>query len=222
MRSIRPNGQTGALGIAMAGAALAAVTIMFVPVSLLEGVAESSGLSGLIPAAGAPLGDTARACIAFAIGAMTLAVLSYLLLRADGALVHRTANYVDMCDAAAQQEAEQQSEATPESAGSQPTIAEMVTQLEAAVAFRRQKLAELEAVAADLSADVNDFDEPSPVVSEPVTPAVTEHDAAVAKFSPMRGTALEAVPSEAVQDDDIDSALAAALAALHRINPGAR
>jgi hypothetical protein len=153
---------------------------------------------------------------------MTLAVLSYLLLRADGALVHRTANYVDMCDAAAQQEAEQQSEATPESADSQPTIAEMVTQLEAAVAFRRQKLAELEAVAADLSADVNDFDEPSPVNSEWVAPTVTEHDAAVAKFSPMRGPALEAVPSEAVQADDIDSALAAALAALHRINPGAR
>jgi hypothetical protein len=40
MRSIRPNSQTGALGTAMAGAALAAVTMMFVPVSLLEGVAE--------------------------------------------------------------------------------------------------------------------------------------------------------------------------------------
>ena len=56
MRSIRPNSQTGALGIAMAGAALAAVTMMFVPVSLLEGVAESSGLSELIPAAGAAVG----------------------------------------------------------------------------------------------------------------------------------------------------------------------
>ena len=106
MRSIRPNSQTGALGIAMAGAALAAVTMMFVPVSLLEGVTESSGLSELIPAAGAPLGDTARGYIAFAIGAMTLAILSYLLLRADGALVRRTANDVVMCDAAAQQEAE--------------------------------------------------------------------------------------------------------------------
>lgn len=222
MRSIRPNGQTGALGIAMAGAALAAVTMMFVPVSLLEGVAESSGLSALIPAAGAPLGDTARGYIAFAIGAMTLAILSYLLLRADGALVRRTANDVDMCDAAAQQEAEQKSEAMPETADSQPTIAEMVAQLEAAVAFRRQKLAELEAVAADLSADVKDFDEPSPVISEPVAPAVIKHDAAGAESRPMGRPVLDAVPSEAVQDDDIDSALAAALTALHRINPGAR
>ena len=222
MRSIRPNSQTGALGIAMAGAALAAVTMMFVPVSLLEGVAESSGLSALIPAAGAPLGDIARGCIAFAIGAMTLAALSYLLLRAGGALVRRTANDVDMCDAAAQQDAEQQSEAMPETADSQPTIAEMVAQLEAAVAFRRQKLAELEAVAADLSADVNDFDEPSPVISESVAPAVIKHDAAGAESRPMGRPVLDAVPSEAVQDDDIDSALAAALTALHRINPGAR
>ena len=209
MRSIRPNSQTGALGIAMAGAALAAVTMMFVPVSLLEGVAESSGLSELIPAAGAPLGDTARGYIAFAIGAMTLAVLSYLLLRADGALVRRTANDVDMCDAAAQQDAEQQSEAMPGSANSQ-------------VAFRRQKLAELEAVAADLSADVKDFDEPSPVISEPVAPAVIKHDAAGAESRPMGRPVLDAVPSEAVQDDDIDSALAAALTALHRIHGGAR
>jgi len=222
MRSIRPNGQTGALGIAMAGAALAAVTMMFVPVSLLEGVARSSGLSELLPAAGAPLGDTARACIAFATGAMTLAVLSYLLLRVEDILVRRTANDVGMYNAAAQQEAEQQSEATPKSADPQPTVAEMVAQLEAAVAFRRQKLAELEAVAADLSADVKDFDEPNPVISEPVAPAVIEHDAAGAESRPMGRPVLEAVPSEAVQADDIDSALAAALAALHRINAGAR
>jgi hypothetical protein len=110
----------------------------------------------------------------------------------------------------------------PETADSQPTIAEMVAQLEAAVAFRRQKLAELEAVAADLSADVKDCDEPSPVISESVAPAVIKHDAAGAESRPMGRPVLDAVPSEAVQDDDIDSALAAALAALHRINPGAR
>jgi hypothetical protein len=209
--------------------------MMFVPVSLLDGVAESLGLSELIPAAGAPLGDTARAFIAFAIGAMTLAVLSYLLLRAHmpwnkgaddvrelGDLPPLELSEEHLVPPQVPQEAEQRVEATPASADSQPTIAEMVTQLEAAVAFRRQKLAELEAVAADLSADVNDFDEPNPVNSEPVAPAVTEHDAAVAKFSPMRGPVLDAVPTEAVQADDIDSALAAALAALHRINLGAR
>jgi hypothetical protein len=318
MRSILPNSQTGALAIAMAGATLAAVTTMLLPVSLLEGIAGSSGLSELIPAAGTPLGDTARAFIAFATGAMTLAVLSYLLLRAEDTLVRRTANDVGMWDAAAQQEGDmaqtlrahmpwnkgaddirelgdlprlrigdvhsdaparrllvasqdlpplelseeylfepqvpqevdQRVEAAPEAvapeavvlqtepesaehssaapaassfaAELQPTIVEMVAQLEAAVAFRRQKLAELEAVAADLSADVKDCDEPSPVISEWVAPAVIEHAAAVAEFRSMRGPVLEAVPTEAVQDDDIDSALAAALATLHRINAGAR
>lgn len=231
MRSILPHGQTAALGIAMAGAALAAVTTMFVPVSLLEGVAESLGLSELIPAAGAPLGDTARAFIAFAIGAMTLGALSYLLLRAHmpwnkGADDIRELGDVPLHELSEEhlvapqvpQDAEQRVEATPKSAGSQPSIAEMVAQLEAAVAFRRQKLAELEAVAADLSADATYGDEPSAASSEPVARAVTDHDAAVAAFRP----ALEAVPSEAVQADDIDSALAAALAALHRIHGGAR
>ncbi|WP_397598212.1 hypothetical protein [Sphingorhabdus sp.] len=290
MRSILPNGQTAALAMAMAGAALVAVTTMLVPVSLLEGVARLSGLSDLIPAAGAPLGDAARAFVAFATGAMTLAVLSYLLLRGEGTLVRPTANDVGMCDAAAQQdgdmaetlrahmpwnegvddirelgdlptlrigdvhpdaparrllvasqdlpplelseeylfepqppqEAEQHVEAAPEYADGQPGIAEMVGQLEAAVALRRQKLAELEAVAADLSADAAYGDEPGPAISEGVAPAVTKHHAAVAEFHPMRGPVLEAVPREAVQDDDLDSALAAALASLHRIHAGGR
>lgn len=290
MRSILPNGQTAALAMAVAGAALVAVTTMLVPVSLLEGVARLSGLSDLIPAAGAPLGDAARAFVAFATGAMTLAVLSYLLLRGEGTLVRPTANDVGMCDAAAQQdgdmaealrghmpwnegvddirelgdlptlrigdvhpdaparrllvasqdlpplelseeylfepqppqEAEQHVEAAPEYADGQPGIAEMVAQLEAAVALRRQKLAELEAVAADLSADAAYGDEPGPAISEGVAPAVTKHHAAVAEFHPMRGPVLEAVPREAVQDDDLDSALAAALASLHRIHAGGR
>ena len=290
MRSILPNGQTAAVAMAVAGAALVAVTTMFVPVSLLEGVARLSGLSDLIPAAGAPLGDAARAFVAFATGAMTLAVLSYLLLRGEGTLVRPTVNDVGMCDAAAQQdgdmaealrghmpsnegvddirelgdlptlrigdvhpdaparrllvasqdlpplelseeylfepqppqEAEQHVEAAPEYADGQPGIAEMVAQLEAAVALRRQKLAELEAVAADLSADAAYGDEPGPAISEGVAPAVTKHHAAVAEFHPMRGPVLEAVPREAVQDDDLDSALAAALASLHRIHAGGR
>jgi hypothetical protein len=231
MRSILPNGQTAAFAIAMAGAALAAVTTMLVPVSLLEGVAESSGLSDLIPAAGAPLGDTARAFIAFAIGAMTLAVLSHLLLRAHlpsnkGADDVRELGDVPPLELSEEhlvaphvpQEAEQRVEAIPEPAEAQPTVAEMVAQLEAAVAFRRQKLAELEAVAADLSVDTTNGDEPSAASSKPVALAVTEYDAAVAEFR----TVLDAVPTAAVQDDDIDSALAAALAALHRIHAGAR
>ena len=318
MRSILPNSQTGALAMAMAGAALAAVTTMFLPVTLFEGVAGSSGLTELIPSARAPLGDTARALIAFATGAITLAVLSYLLLRAESVVARPNTNDVGMGGAAAQtggnmadtsrarmpwnkgtddirelsdlprlriadvhpdaparrllvasqdlptlelseeylfepqapQESEQRVEAAPEAVDReavilelapestqpsspaplassfavdlQPTIAEMVAQLEAAVAFRRQKLTELEAVAADLSAEANGCDEPSPAVSGSVTPAATGHDAAVAEFRPARRPVLDAMPTLAVQDDDIDSALAAALATLHRINAGAR
>ena len=102
MRSILPNSQTGALAMAMAGAALAAVTTMFLPVTLFEGVAGSSGLTELIPSARAPLGDTARALIAFATGAMTLAVLSYLLLRAESVVARPNTNDVGMGGAAAQ------------------------------------------------------------------------------------------------------------------------
>ena len=113
-------------------------------------------------------------------------------------------------------------------ADSQPSIAEMVAQLETAVALRRHKLAELEAVAADLMADAKNADEPIDAIVEPANFSVAEPEpepepeAAVAEFRPMRRPVLEAVPTVAVQDDNIDSALAAALATLHRINAGAR
>lgn len=333
MRSFLPNSQTRALTMAMAGAAFAAVTTMLLPVTLLEGVTGSSGLSELVPAARAPLGDTARALIAFAAGAMTLAVLSYLLLRADGAVIRPTKKARGNSGAAAQQggdmvktlrarmpwnkgeddirelgdlprlrigdvhpdaparrplfasqdlptlelseehlavphpppereapvEAVQDAVApeapapAPEPAAAerltqepsipdsvsqapesevalsasfvsdlQPSIAEMVAQLETAVALRRQKLAELEAVAADLLADAKNGDEPVHLVSEQVQWPDAEPEVEVVEFRPMRRPVLEAVPTVAVQDDDIDSALAAALATLHRINTGAR
>jgi hypothetical protein len=324
MRSFLPNSQARALAIAMVGAALAAVTTMLLPVSLLEGIAGSSGLSELVPAAKAPLGDTARALIAFSAGAIMLAVLSYLLLRAEAAVAQPTNKASGLLGAAKQQggdiaktllakmpwnksaddirelgdlpklrvgdvhpdaparrplfasqdlptlelsekhlvdaqtpqEPEQLVEAvseaaepevpvlasepgTPEpsisaplassfAADSQPSIAEMVAQLETAVALRRQKLAELEAVAADLLADAKNADEPSDAIVEPASFSVAEPEpepepeATVAEFRPMRRPALEAVPTVAVQDDNIDSALAAALATLHRINAGAR
>jgi hypothetical protein len=56
-----PNSQVKAVAMAMAGATLAAVSTMFVPVAILESVTGATGLSELIPAARAPLGDTARA-----------------------------------------------------------------------------------------------------------------------------------------------------------------
>ncbi|MDX2211463.1 MAG: hypothetical protein SFV20_14025, partial [Sphingopyxis sp.] len=64
---------------------------MFVPVTLLESVTGATGLSELVPAARAPLGDTARALIAFGTGAFTLSALTYLLLRFDGAAKQRPA-----------------------------------------------------------------------------------------------------------------------------------
>jgi hypothetical protein len=89
----------------------------------------------------------------------------------------------------------------------QPTLAEMVAQLEAAVAERQQQLAELEAVAAQLGARqiAGQVEEHAAVDNEVIEPVRTER--------PM----LEAVPTS-VKDDDMDSALAAALATLHRMN----
>ncbi len=50
---------------------------------MLEGFTGATGLSELVPAAAAPLGDTARAMMAFSAGAITLAVLAFILLRQD-------------------------------------------------------------------------------------------------------------------------------------------
>lgn len=83
MRTSVPNNQMRALTMAMAGAIVASVATMFIPAAVLEGITGSTGLSELVPAASAPLGDTARALIAFAAGAFTLAVLSFILLRQD-------------------------------------------------------------------------------------------------------------------------------------------
>ena len=76
-----PNSQLKAIAIAMAGATVTAAGTMFVPVGILENITGSTGLSELIPAARAPLGDTARALIAFGAGAFTLAGLTFLAFR---------------------------------------------------------------------------------------------------------------------------------------------
>ena len=69
MRKSMPSNQMKALTMAMAGATVAAVATMFVPASMLEGLTGATGLSEIVPPAAAPLGDTARALIAFAAGA---------------------------------------------------------------------------------------------------------------------------------------------------------
>ncbi len=85
----------------------------------------------------------------------------------------------------------------------------MVAQLEAAVAERQKQLAELEAVATQLGAGSIVAGEVAAAPAEIVPPSP----------EPVRAERrpLEAVP-HSVKDDDMDSALAAALATLHRMN----
>lgn len=313
MRKSVPNNQIRALAMAMAGAIVAAVATMFVPVALLEGIAGSSGLSELVPAARAPLGDTARALIAFGAGAFTLALLSYVLLRQDNsgatsvpasewavtdetpsfkdrlahiklpsialpkmpwakgegditeladlpklrngdshpdapprrplvasqdlpvldlaelpeAIVGEQAEVIEQSVAieptfAPETIAEQQTAPEPVSvADVEPTLAEMVAQLEAAVAERQKQLAELEAVATELAASRPSIQE---TPNEPVIRFGESLQQADNIVEPARieRPSLEAVPTTAVKDDDIDSALAAALATLHRMNATGR
>jgi hypothetical protein len=306
MRKGVSNEQMKALAMAMAGATLATVATMFVPVAMLESFTGATGLSELVPAAAAPLGDTARALIAFGVGALTLAVLAYLLLRQENAPrsaapeplpsrlevtpetrsfterfarismpkmpwnkgddditeladlpklrngdshpdapprrplsaqqdlpvldlakiavaepVAEDAAFIEVEEVEATEEFQHSSvqvrqplveAASPSTALTQseiqPTLAEMVAQLEAAVAERQSQLAQLEAVAAQLGAGQ---------VSEPVP---SEHPI-VEKQAPEAARTerppLEAVPVS-IKDDDMDSALAAALATLHRMN----
>ena len=75
------NNQVRLIALAVGGSIVAAAGTMFVPTSLLEGVTGATGLSELVPATAAPLGDTARALIAFAAGVVMLILLLAFLLR---------------------------------------------------------------------------------------------------------------------------------------------
>lgn len=304
------HSQIRAIMLAMAGAILVAVTIMFLPVRFLETATESTGFAELVPAARAPLGDTARALFAFGSGAFTLAVLAYALLHLGttsakrfelsepapdwasepdeekGASrlarlkmpglsipkmpwVHDDGDITELSDLPklrngdahpdapprrplfANQDlpvidlAEIATEVTPDvpfegfvaetadvtesrdavaapaivvKQDIEPTLAEMVAQLEAAVAERQKQLSELEIVAAQLASRTD---------SEPVhddNTDVEEIAEADVTFEPTRDgrPSLEIVPGIAAKDDDMDSALAAALATLNRMNGTAR
>ena len=328
-----PNSQVKAIAMAMAGATLAAVSTMFVPVAMLESVTGATGLSELIPAARAPLGDTARALIAFGAGAFTLSALTCILLRFDGApsqrpvpaqapvqeiersipdwmiddevekptfadrlarirlpvfalpkmpwqhdedaiteladlpklrngdthpdapprrplLATQDLPVLDLADIATAVTAEPAATefvaeetvaetavsevAPPEPVASvdeeiptvassaaedvQPTLAEMVAQLEAAVAERQKQLDELESVAAVLAVH-----QPVPAAEEDAhIEVVADADVSIESTRDYRPT-LEVVHDvSAVQDDNMDSALAAALATLKRMNGAMR
>jgi hypothetical protein len=315
MRKSVSNNQIRALAMAMAGATLAAVSTMFVPVAVLEGITGSTGLSELIPAARAPLGDTARALIAFGAGAFTLAILAFALVRQDGGTAPKNTRSVPVSEWAADVEAisikdrlarihlpslplpkmpwakgedditdladlprlrngdshpdapprrplvasqdlpvldlaqvpEAMAEASPEvvdapaetevasasefpheppapvaTANVEPTLAQMVAQLEAAVAERQKQLAELEAVATELAANSSAVE---PIIAQTAEQSDVEIiDQSEISVEPARveRPPLEAVPSLSVKDDDIDSALAAALATLQRMNATGR
>lgn len=108
-------------------------------------------------------------------------------------------------------EPEQPAPVAPESL--QPSLAEMVAQLEAAVAERTKQLVELELVAAQLGAGG------IARTVEPVDDALLSVETLPASSAHPR---LEAVPADPAKDEDMDSALAAALATLHRMNSGTR
>lgn len=80
-KSFKIDGTMRALAIALGGAILTSVIAMFIPVSVFEAMTGATGFSELVPATGAPLGDTARAMIAFGFGALAFAALAGYYLR---------------------------------------------------------------------------------------------------------------------------------------------
>ena len=81
MQDTHPQNPVRAMSVAIIAAAIIASGMMFVPVTALEGLADLTGLSEIIPAIGAPLGDFGRAAIAYLTGAVTLCGLAVLVLR---------------------------------------------------------------------------------------------------------------------------------------------
>ena len=61
---------------AFVGSAIVAIAAMFVPVRVWEMITGSTGISEMVPVAAAPLGDKARALIAFGLGAVTFIMLA--------------------------------------------------------------------------------------------------------------------------------------------------
>lgn len=80
---MKQDRQMRMLAIAFAFGILAAVATMFVPIAMLESITGATGISELVRATAAPLGDTARALIAFGTGALTLAFIAVILLRQE-------------------------------------------------------------------------------------------------------------------------------------------
>ncbi len=322
--SLKQNRQMRSLSIAMGASIIAAAATMFVPVNVLESITGATGLSEIVGAAAAPLGDKARALIAFGAGALTLAAMTVMLLRKDAGLINDDVEVVaaagfaplpgiveddddgagdgdgeplslmerlfrlrlpalslpkmpwvkgenditelgdllklrngdihpdapprrplsatqdlpvlDLAEMQIEGFAEKQPEPLVEvdavvlpsaayepsvpvehaASDFQPSLAEMVAQLESAVNQRQQQLAALEIVAAQLAAEKPAEDVAVPLemqVPDVVANVETLPEPARAERPP-----LEAVPTSPEKQDDMDAALAAALATLHRMN----
>ncbi len=303
----RQDRQLRAVRTAIFAGIVVAVSAMFVPVAILEVVMRVTGVSGVFLATAAPMGDAARAVIAFSAGAVTLALMSVVLMRGSASAVD-----ADMYDWTAAGIPETDDDLTPtwkvrfaglglptlkrpqmpwvksdddiiefvdlpklrnsdvhpdaparqpllvsqdlpaldlaetdvtvavvapvaddiidniaqpdlpvepvaiaeEPSDSQPSLAEMVAQLEASVSQRQQQLADLELVAANLAAKKTDFVQVT--IEEPAEPAPLP-EPEVERVRQIRPV-LEAVPASQPHDEDMDAALAAALATLHRMN----
>ena len=320
--SLKQNRQMRSLSIAMGASIIAAAATMFVPVNVLESITGATGLSEIVGAAAAPLGDKARALIAFGAGALTLAAMTVMLLRKDAGLINDDVEVVaaagfaplpgiveddddgdrdgeplslmerlfrlrlpalslpkmpwvkgenditelgdllklrngdihpdapprrplsatqdlpvlDLAEMQIEGFAEKQPEALVEvdavvlpsaayepsapvehaASDFQPSLAEMVAQLESAVNQRQQQLAALEIVAAQLAAEKPAQDVAVP--PEMQAPDVVAEVETLPEPARAERPPLEAVPTSPEKQDDMDAALAAALATLHRMN----
>ena len=318
--SLKQNRQMRSLSIAMGASIIAAAATMFVPVNVLESITGATGLSEIVGAAAAPLGDKARALIAFGAGALTLAAMTVMLLRKDAGLINDDVEVVaaagfaplpgiveddddgdveplslmerllrlrlpalslpkmpwvkgedditelgdllklrngdihpdapprrplsatqdlpvlDLVEMQIEGFAEKQPEALVEvdavvlpsavyeptapvehaASDFQPSLAEMVAQLESAVNQRQQQLAALEIVAAQLAVEKPAEDVAVPL--EMQAPDVVAEVETLPEPARAERPPLEAVPTSPEKQDDMDAALAAALATLHRMN----
>lgn len=80
-KGLKLSGSMRAVAIAIGAAIMTSVLAMLVPVSVFESFTGATGISEIVPASGAPLGDTARAIIAFLFGLLAFAIAAMVMLR---------------------------------------------------------------------------------------------------------------------------------------------
>ena len=245
MRQNAPSNPTRGIVMAITAGAVVATGMMFVPAGALESLIGAAGLSGLLHV---PLTDESRALIAFGTGAMTLCGLTLWLLRTSesgyglGQVPAARRNsavqlntYIPRYLSAKMPKAQHEEVvgASPNFGSSEhvlelvdvapecpviiaePSTANMIAQLETAVAHRHLELARLTEQMSDPSAQM------SGQSSDDISNAdLVEEE--ILESSEGRRPVLELVPQVSMKEDDADSALAAALATLHRMNAAAR